>query len=187
MRSRAAYSPFGIGHNSGGAVSGIGNAETGSIQGIVLSFVKGLWPQKTWAALIGVLGVGERVAKHRVAGTREFSADDMARLLWQEDGFFLLAAVMEAAPRRPVWWRMCRPLMDLADVERMQVAARKKLKAAVTEAIDDDQRLAGQVEGSRTAFALQDEEFYRPHLEAFVASARVQGRAVAAPKRREGR
>jgi hypothetical protein len=187
MRAVAAYGRVPRLPNSGGAVSGTGNAETGSIQGIVLSFVKGLWPQKTWAALMGVLGVGERVAKHRVAGTREFSADDMAHLLWQEDGFFLLAAVMDAAPRKPMWWRLCRPLMQVADVERMQLAARKKLKAAVTEAIDDDHRLAGQVEGSRTAFALQDEEFYRPHLEAFVASARVQGRAVAAPKRRGGR
>src|SRR4051812_3135482 len=71
--------------NSSRATSASKKAETASIQLAILNTVKGLYAPKPWAALVDFLGVGEHVAKHRIAGTRKFDAEDLAQLLWTDD------------------------------------------------------------------------------------------------------
>jgi hypothetical protein len=92
---------------------------------------------------------------------------------------------MEAAPRKPLWWRICRPLMDVADIERMQLHAKRRLQAAVTGALGHDAQLAAGIEQGRTALALQDQDFYLAHAEAVrtVTRAPVRGNVAAATKR----
>jgi hypothetical protein len=153
-------------------------AQACTINESVIRFVRDLAPQKTWAFLTGKLGICERTAKHRLAGNREFTADELAQLLWTEEGFYLFAAIMEAAPKKPLWWRICRPLMDVADIERMQLHAKRRLQAAVTGALGNDAQLAAGIEAGRAALAVQDPDFYVAHAQAVRAVTRPQGRPM---------
>jgi len=97
-----------------------------------------------------------------MAGTREFAVDELAALLRSEHGFQFLVDVM--ADAAPAWWRLCRPLMTAADAQRMQVAARRKIKQALEQVLDADSKLTTTIERGQAALILQDEEFYGARL-----------------------
>lgn len=132
-------------------------------------------PRKPWAYLVDILGIKQRAAKHRMAGTRKFSAHDLALLLRTEQGLDVLSAVMAGAT--PRWWREC--------VQQQTVAqARKGLRQAVKAALDADQSLSDAI---ATADAFSDADFHRPHLDALRAIGRVPDRALAQAAKRGGR
>lgn len=91
-----------IGRNLRGAGTGIKNAVLGNTSDLLVSFFKGLWPSATWKGLARSLGLSERTAKHRLARTRDFSADELAALIRSDHGFDVLAIIM--ADAAPAWW-----------------------------------------------------------------------------------
>lgn len=139
-----------------------------------------IFPGKTWADLGLELNLEERVAKHRLKGTRKFSLDELRHLLRSEDGFKYLTALMAGA--EPKWWRLCVPLMEVAEVQAMQIAARKRLRRAVQGALDADRDTTAAL-GRADALLVQDADFYRPHADAVGAMAGVPDRAMASPRR----
>jgi hypothetical protein len=155
----------------------------GSVNSLTIEHVKKIFGVKPWGPLARLLGVDDRTAQHRVYGTRSFDSDELAVLLWQENGFQLLTAIMEKAPRKPLWWRICRPLMRTAELDRARLLERREVEAMLVEALGNDAKHAAAIEAGRSALALQDSEFYRPHAAAVLAAARPQGSALAPVKR----
>lgn len=161
--------------NSGGAETGIQNPGTGNISALIVECAKGISPRKTWGYLVNALGISERVAKHRLAGTREFTVDELAVMLRSERGIDYLVAIMGDA--EPAWWSRFKKHVAVAEAARMQRAARRKLQ----EAIDADADLSAAI---TRAAVLQDEEFHRPHVDALGAMGRLHDRAVASAAKR---
>jgi hypothetical protein len=162
--------------NSVGAGTGIRNAEVGSISSVMIECAKGISPRKTWSYLVNALGVSERVAKHRLARSREFTVEELALMLRSERGIDYLVAIMGDA--EPAWWSRFKKHVAVAEAARMQRAARRKLQ----EAIDADADLSAAI---TRAAVLQDEDFHRPQVDALRASGGLQNRSVApAAKRR---
>lgn len=139
-----------------------------------------IFPTNTWANLGLALPLNERVLKHRLAGTREFTIDELRCLLRSEDGFKYLTALMAGA--EPKWWRLCVPLMEVAEVQAMQIAARKRLRRAVQGALDADRDTTAAL-GRADALLVQDADFYRPHADALGSVAGIPDRAMAATRR----
>jgi hypothetical protein len=165
--------------NSVGAVSGIENAETGSVSFALAEMARGISPRKTWGYLVSLIRVNERVAKHRLAGTRRFTDEDIALLLRSERGIDYLVAIMGDA--EPDWWRRFKAHVAVTNAARVQRAARRQLE----EAVDAGAELAATIARAEAALSFQDEDFRRPHVDAQRSVARTQNRAVAqATKRR---
>jgi hypothetical protein len=156
--------------NFGGAGTGIESAGLGNIHRALVECAKGISPRKTWAYLASLIGASERVAKHRMAGSREFSIDELARMLRSERGIDYLVTIMGNA--EPQWWHAFKKQVAVSDSIRMQRAARRKLQ----EAIDADADLTAAI---ARAVALSDPEFHRPHVDALSSTGRVLDRAVA--------
>jgi hypothetical protein len=76
-------------------------------------------PRKTWAFLSDLLGVSERVAKHRLSNARSYTIEELQRLLQSEDGFEILQTLMDEA--QPKWWWWARRV--IATAERRRQAA----------------------------------------------------------------
>lgn len=161
---RTASNIAGMKANRASAVSGTKNAETGIVHRAIVSVINQLAPRKAWAFVAEQLGLEERTAKHRIASTRQFSADEVGELLRSEDGFRYLAAIMSAAPNMPLWFRICAPLMELADVQRMQLAARRRYEAAIRKTADADEQLTATLRRGQAALMVQDEGFYSARL-----------------------
>jgi hypothetical protein len=161
--------------NSVGAVSGIENAETGSVSFALAEMARAISPRKTWGYLVSLMHVHERVAKHRLNGTRRFTDEDIALLLRSERGIDYLVAIMGDA--EPAWWQRFKKHVAVAEAARMQRAARRKLQ----EAIDADADLSAAI---TRAAVLQDEDFHRPQVDALRASGGLQNRAVASATKR---
>lgn len=171
---RAAFATTGENAKQAGAGTGNVIAVSGSIQPILLEFLKATFPRKTWALVAELLGSSDSVARKRIAGEREFSADDLAQMLRSERGFEVLAAVM--ADARPKWWRVCAPLMEVSDIRKMQIAAQRRLASALKGAVDADTDLSAAI---ARAEAFSDQDFMRPHVDALSSIGGVPHRAVA--------
>lgn len=152
-------------------------------------------PRKTWAFLAGLVSrpndeMSESVAKHRISGRRDYSVEELQRLLHSEDGLDFLVAVM--GDSTPTWWRWMTKVMTLAAVRRRQaedaqeilkletaadadVGARRRIKGA----LNADKRISAAVARAETSLGLS-----RPNLDRVggVAGGRSAGlphRAVA--------
>jgi hypothetical protein len=169
--------------NRGGAETCTASAVNGSTNVTIAQVLRDIFPDKAWAHLGSLLRLEERTAKHRMAATREFSADEIARLLHQPFGFKVVAAIMSQAKPAPLWWRVCRPLMELADIQQMQLNARRRLGRVLKGAVDADAEINAAIARADAALSVRDEEFDRPHLDALRSIARVPDRAVAPQKR----
>jgi hypothetical protein len=164
--------------NQVGAHSCNGKHETCSVQDLLLNHVKGLASRKVWAVVSEILGLGERAAKARLSGDRAFTADELAHLLRQEQGRELLVAIMGDA--RPRWWVRFLDQAEILDARTETVRAKRKLER-VLNAVDENIAL---IERAETALCVQDEDFGREQFAGHRSMARVQHRAMAAPKRR---
>jgi hypothetical protein len=133
---------------------------------------RSLWPRKTAAELAGLTGASLRTAERWLAGERELSTGALAALIRSEHGLDFLVALM--ADAEPAWWCRAKAYFAAIDAQRMQRAARRRLK----EAIDADTELTAAI-GRADALLVQDSEFFGPHVDAVRATARVRDRAVA--------
>jgi hypothetical protein len=172
--------------NRGGAETCTASAVTGSTNVTIAQTLRDIFPDKAWAHLGSLLRLEERTAKHRMAATREFSADEIAALLHQPFGFKVVAAIMSQSKRPPLWWRVCKPLMELADIQQMQLNARRRLGRVLKGAVDADADITAAIARAEAALSVRDEEFDRPHLDALRSMARVPDRTMA-PQAKRGR
>ena len=122
------------------------------------------------------LGISKRTAKRKLDGDREFNAEEIGKLIRSERGFEIITAIM--ADHRPEWWRICAPLMDAADIRKMQIAAQRRINKILGSAIDADKSLSASI-ARADALAVHDEEFARSHCDALGAMGRSQDRPVA--------
>lgn len=155
---------------------GIGGAATGGIQRALIECVKKLAPVKSWAYLVGALGVSDRLAKHRMSGTRDFSAEELVALLHTEDGYKVLAAVMVGA--KPLWWRLCVPLMKVAEARQLEAVARRCIESAVSGALDEQRELSATIAHAES-LAFHQPEFLSPHIDGLRSMAGPGHRAMA--------
>lgn len=132
-------------------------------------------------ALMRLLRLSEGGAKKKLDGDRQLSLDEFCALLHTDDGFQYLTAVM--ADSRVKWWRICAPLMDAADAQAMQVAARRKITRVFKEAMDADADLTA-ARARADALLVHDADHYREHADALGAMAGLRNRAVAPARRR---
>jgi len=165
--------------NSVGAETCTVSAQNGGTNAAISQVLREIFPAKAWSHIGALLGLGERSAKHRMATTREFTADEIAALLHQPFGFKVVAAIMAQCERPPLWWRVCKPLMELADVQQAQLAARRKVERMLKGAMDADADLTAAIARAE-AVAVHDPEFHRPGIDALRSKRRVPHRAVAA-------
>jgi hypothetical protein len=179
-----ASSTIALSANRHPAKTGSAANKTGSVQELIREHVKKIFGVKPWGPLASFLGIEDRTAQHRVHGSRAIDCDELAKVLWREDGWKLFAAVMEAAPRKPLWWKICRPLMRTAEMEKARLADRRELQEMLTEALGNDARFAADLQAGRSAFALQDQNFYGAHAEAVVSVTRAPGRPLGSAKQR---
>jgi hypothetical protein len=137
---------------------------------------RSLWPRKTAAELAELTGASLRTAERWLAGERALSTDALAALIRSEHGLDFLVALM--ADAEPAWWRRAKAYFAAIDAQRLQRAARRRLR----EAIHADTELTSAI-GRADALLVQDEDFYRPHADAVRAAARVPDRAMARKRR----
>ena len=140
-----------------------------------------LFPQHARKTLARLLGLSDKAAMKKLAGQRMLSVDEFATLLRTPEGFTYLTAIM--ADSTVQWWRIMAPLMEVAEVQAMQLRARRKFRRAVKGAIDADTSLSAAI-ARADALMVSDEDFHRPHADALRAVARIPDRAVAAAGRR---
>jgi hypothetical protein len=149
-----------------------------TINSSIISFVKDLVRCKTWAFLHEKLGISERTAKHRLAGTREFTAAELAVLLRQERGRELLVAIMGDA--EPAWWVDFQRQMTINGARKKAARLQRELEETI-HAVDENTATLARIE---TALAVSDEAFHRPHIDALRSVAGVSHRAGASPAKR---
>lgn len=120
--------------NSGGAETGIDFSVLGiglSVNGAVNALLKIKEPRKTWGFLCDLLfrtkriEMTERVAKHRLAETRDYSCEELRALLQTDHGYELLELLMEQS--KPRWWSMLEQTMALARARHHQELARQEV------------------------------------------------------------
>jgi hypothetical protein len=157
-------------------------AANGSVNFAIVSRIKSLYATKTAQTLAHWLGISPRTAKHRLSCTREFSVEEIGTLLHSEHGFEIVAAIMATSPKQPEWWRICSPVMEAANIRRMQMLAQRRISKALEEALDADRNLTDTIARAESV-AVQDQDFYRPHLDALRSTGRAQNRAVAQARR----
>lgn len=143
----------------------------------VVSKIRDLFPKDTVKALATWLSTTVETARHRIKGNREFNLDEIVTLLHSEHGFEILSALMSRVKRPPRWWRVCMPLMDLADAERMVAVVRKRTQAAILNREETIDALETEIRRAQ-ALAIHDEEHARVRVDALRSMARV-----VAPKR----
>jgi len=171
-----------------------------SVHQAITAVLKFKEARKTWAFLADLVSapdneMKESVAKHRIAGRRDYTVEELQAILRSEEGLDFLVAVMGDA--QPTWWRWMMRVITLASVRRRQaedaqeilkletsgdvdVGARRRIKGA----LDADRRLSAAVARAETALG-----FSRPNMDRVGAdldsrSARVSPRPVAATRRK---
>jgi len=128
------------------------------------------------------LGVSVKTARNRVERERKFTIDDLAAILHSDHGWEVVAAIMAQAPRKPRWWQICAPVMEAADIRKMQMAAQRRVAKALEGALDADRDLTAAIE---RAELLAVRETNEPREVDYAArqGIRVPHRAVAAPSK----
>lgn len=147
--------------------------------------LKDLFGAKPWAHLGRVLQISDRLAKHRIYRTRDFTADELAELIRTEHGFEVIAAIMADGERKPPkWWRACAPLMQAHEARKLQIEAQRRIQRAVEDAWDEDEQTTMALERAEAALAISSANADRPVAVLGRAGGRVSGRPVAAAGRR---
>lgn len=162
--------------------AGPSSTRNGAIHFVIVQKINKIFPDDTVKSLASWLDLTWKTAKNRIQGAREFSLEEVAQLLHSEHGFEILSALMAQAPRVPQWWRLCVPLMDLADAERMVVVVRKRTEAAIRNRDEVTDALETQIRRAQT-LAIHGEEQAGIHADALRSLARPGHRMVAAKGR----
>lgn len=167
--------------------------EQGTVDPLILSVMRtarALSPTKTSWWLADVTKRSVRTVKYWLAGQREPSMLDAAKLLRSEEGFQFLVTLMAEA--EPAWWAWFSDVMEMVEAQRLQAAAQERMarrraraERLLNEATDAS-RINAQAIG-QAALLLHDTEFYRERLAPLGQLAGVQGRPVAASAKGRGR
>lgn len=156
---------------------------TSTQSGAVIDAFRNIFSEHATKILSRILRLSDGAAKKKIQGERVLSLDDFAKMLRTERGFHYLTAVM--ADSNVKWWRICRPMMEVAEVTELQLVARRKLKRAISGAFNADADLTSAI-ARADALLIHDSEFYGHHADAQRAMAGVPHRAVA-PSSSRGR
>jgi hypothetical protein len=151
------------------------NTQVGQTNFAVIKKIKEMYA-KPAMVLADWLGISERTAKRKLAGQRELSIEEVGKLIRSERGFEVVTAIMGKA--RPEWWRVCVPVMEAADIRKMQMAAQKRIAKALENALDEDRQLSAAISRAEN-LSVQDEDHMRGHIDALRSMRRVPDRAVA--------
>jgi len=135
-------------------------------------------PRKTWGFLCDLLfrtsriEMTERVAKHRLAGTRDYTVEELQALLRSDEGLDFLVAVMGDA--RPAWWVWMTKVMTLAAVRRRQAEDAQEIlrletsepvetgsRRRIKRALDADARISAAVARAETTLGFQKPDMGR--------------------------
>lgn len=162
----------GVSANSGPSELG----PTVSRSGAIIEAFKTIFPEHARKTLARLFRLSDGAARKKLTGERELSLNEFVQLLHTPGGFSYLTAVM--ADSQVQWWRVCAPLMEVAEIQAMQIKARRRLGRAIKGAIDADRQITDAI-ARADALLVQDEDFHRPHTDAVRAMARVPHRAVA--------
>lgn len=133
---------------------------------------------KPFSALMQFLHIGESAAKKKLGEQRAFTGAELARLIRTEEGFQFIVAIMADADPAPRWWRVCAPVMEAAEVRKMQIVAQRRVAKVISEALNADDLLSATL-AKADALAVQDPDHMRPHLDALRSMAGASNRPVA--------
>lgn len=156
--------------------------QSGSTNFAIINKIKEMYADQTVPTLAAWIKVTIKTAKNRLLGQREFTLDEVERLLHSDQGFEILSALMTRAPRKPQWWLVCEPLMEFASIEQMRIIVQDRVAQAVQKAAQTNEALALQLRSAQAA-AIRDPEFHQPHVDALRSYAVAVRRVVATKKR----
>jgi hypothetical protein len=170
----------------GGAKTGIGFPDLGIISPLQVAIndvLKIAHPRKTWAFLANLLGLTERVAKHRLAASRAYTIEELQAMLQSENGFEILQVLM--AQSEPKWWWWAKRVIATAERRRQAAELDQEILQLETSRPPDvsgRRRIKGDLD-ARTAlgkaFARKETAlaFLRPDVDRPVAGAVAQAQA----------
>jgi len=153
-----------------------------SRNGDVLEAFKKIFPDHATKVLASIFKLSTGGARKKLDGDRAISLDEFAALLRTPHGFAYLTAIMADSEVR--WWRICKPLMDVAEAQEMQIKARRKIARVMQGAIDADTDLSAARARAETLL-VQDADFYSSHTDALRSMADVPDRSVAQARGRK--
>lgn len=157
-------------------------AQVGRTNVSVSQKIKDLYASaKPTAVLAEWLGISQRTAERKLGGQRPYTAEEIGHLLRSERGFEILVAVMGDA--KPAWWRICAPLMEVAEIRKMQKAAQRRVSKALEGALDADRDLSAAI-ARADALAVHDEDHSGPYRDALRSMGRIPDRPVAPAHRK---
>lgn len=155
--------------NSVDAVSGIRNAYVGNISLKISDLFREIFPRKTWSHLGRLIGTKERVSKHRLAGTREYSVEELASLLRSAHGRKVLAVLMGSA--KPKWYLRLVQLDAVADAHILARQSERQLERAI--AVRDE--LYATIASAEASLAVRDADFHQHDIDGLRAARDGQG------------
>ena len=158
----------------------------GATNETILRKIKDIFETKTVPALAALLGVTVKTARNRVERERKFTIDELATMMHSDHGWEVVAAIMADAPRPPQWWRICAPVMNAAEIRKMQMVAQRRVANALEDALDADQDLTAAIERAELLAIRATNEPRQMGHEAR-SSAGLRDRGMAAPAKARGK
>lgn len=146
----------------------------------VMSKIKEMYEHP--AVIVGRwFGVSDKTAKRKLNFERALTVEELGTLIRSERGFEVVCAVMGDA--KPAWWRIMVPLMDIAEIQQMQIAARRRARKTMEGVLDADRNLSLAIQRAET-LALHDPEHLSTQVDALRSMRGVPDRALAPSKRK---
>lgn len=186
--------------NSVGAETGVDFSVLGiglGANAVITEVLKIKEPRKTWAFFANLIWSGgrgwevtPRLAKHRVGGFRDYSVEELRRLLQSDDGLEFLVALM--ADEEPKWWWWAKQVMAVAAIKRRRAedeqtilrletsapaehGARRRIKGA----LDANRNIKAGIDRAETALGFQRPDVDSRNVDAPRSGAGTSHRSVA--------
>lgn len=105
--------------NLGRTILGLESPKAGQIQFAINAALRkktetNLWPYLAVLLRLTQRGLGDKVAKNRAAGLREYSLEDIALLLRSDVGLEVLKTMMGDKKTWPKWFKVCTTQIRMA-------------------------------------------------------------------------
>lgn len=147
----------------------------------IINKIRDIFTRDAVPSLASLLKLTLRTARNRLEDHREFSLDEIETLLHSEHGFAILSALMTRAKKKPDWWHVCEPLMDLADAERLVETIRRRTDKAIRKREETIDALETELRRAQT-MAIHQPAPSRDRVASLRAYAGKENRVVAARK-----
>lgn len=146
----------------------------------VMSKIKEMYEHP--AVIVGRwFGISDKTAKRKLNFERTLTVEELGTLIRSERGFEVVCAVMGDA--KPAWWRIMVPLMDIAEIQQMQIAARRRARKTMEGVLDADRNLTLAIQRAE-GLALHDPEHLSTQVDALRSMRRLPDSSLAAAKRK---